>query len=202
MCSPCWQRHPDRPFVQAENLAARLNKPPAWLANFAAHLSAANSVGRACVMITALGRLLDDGHSHHPQALLERARRPGRSMGSLARALEEFFTKHAMAVPTDQSDRLAASRRQRRIMGTPQALREGIIGFEAVMLQARERARRAGTRPRADITIERALATVRDFAQLLASDRHKHDWAFERRPRRRSIPCPTAPRPTRASDGA
>jgi hypothetical protein len=79
MCSRCWQRHPDRPFVKAQNLAARLNQPPAWLPNFAAHLSASNSVGRACVMITALGRLLDDGQPQHPQALLERARRPGRS---------------------------------------------------------------------------------------------------------------------------
>jgi hypothetical protein len=178
MCSRCWQRHPDRPFVKAQNLAARLNQPPAWLPNFAAHLSASNSVGRACVMITALGRLLDDGHPQHPQALLERARRPGRSMGSLARALEEFFTKHAMAVPTDQSERLAAGRRQRRIMGTPQALRSAIIGFEEVMLRARERARRAGTRPRADHTLERALATVRDFARFLDSDRRKHDWAL------------------------
>lgn len=178
MCSRCWQRHTDRPFVQAANLAARLNQPPAWLPNFTAHLSAGNSVSRACVMITALGRLLDDGLSQHPQALLERARRPGRSMGSLARALEEFFTKHAMAVPTDQSERLAAGRRQRRIMATPTALRHAIIGFEEVMLQARKRARRAGTRPRTDITIERALATVRDFAGFLERDRGKHDWAL------------------------
>jgi site-specific recombinase XerD len=162
----------------ALNLAARLNQPPAWLPSFTAHLSAANSVGRACVMITDLGRLLDDGQPQHPQALLERARRPGRSMGSLARALEEFFTKHAMAVPTDQGERLASGRRQRRIMGTPQALRPAIIGFEEVMLQARERARRAGTRPRTDHTLETALATVRDFARFLDSDRHKHDWAL------------------------
>jgi site-specific recombinase XerD len=178
MCSRCWQRHPDRPFIMAQNLAARLNQPPEWLPNFTAHLSAGNSVGRACIMITALGRLLDDGQPQHPQALLERARRPGRSMGSLARAMEEFFTKHAMAVPTDQTEHLAAGRRQRRIMGTPEALRDAIIGFEKVMLYARERARRSGTRPRADHTLETALATMRDFARFLDSDRHKHDWAL------------------------
>lgn len=36
-------------------------------------------------------------------------------MGSLARALETFFTGHGMAVATDQAGRLAAGRRQRRI---------------------------------------------------------------------------------------
>ena len=28
----CWQRHPDRPFVQGAHLAARLADPPGWLA--------------------------------------------------------------------------------------------------------------------------------------------------------------------------
>jgi hypothetical protein len=42
-------------------------------------------------MITVLGRLLENGHPGHPQAVLEGARAPGRSIGSLARALEGFF---------------------------------------------------------------------------------------------------------------
>ena len=40
MCSACWQRRPDRPFVQAEHLAARLADPPGWLDDFVAHLAA------------------------------------------------------------------------------------------------------------------------------------------------------------------
>src|SRR5262249_13250104 len=40
-------------------------------------------------------------------------RRPGRSMGSLARALEDYFTAEGLALPTDQAERLAA--------GTPPA---------------------------------------------------------------------------------
>ena len=84
MCTRCWQRHPDRPFVQAHNLAARLDPPPPWLGDFAVYLAARHCVGRACTMLTRLGRLLEDDQPDHPQAILERARRPGRSMGSLA----------------------------------------------------------------------------------------------------------------------
>jgi site-specific recombinase XerD len=46
------------------------------------------------------------------------------------------------------------------------------------MLTARQRARRAGAKPRTDHTIETALATVRDLARFLATQRDKHDWAF------------------------
>ncbi len=178
MCSACWQRHPDRPFVQADNLTARLDDPPAWLAGFVAHLTARNCVGRTCTMITALGRLLVDGQSHHPQAVLERARRPGRSMGSLARALEDYFTEHTLAVPTDQAQRLAAGRRRRRVEQTPEPLRATVARFETSMLHARDRARRAGTRPRTDHTIESALSTMRDFARFLTDVRGKPDWAL------------------------
>ena len=80
-------------------------------------------------MITDLGRLLVDEHPNHPQHLLERARRPGRSMGSLARALEDFFTDEGLALPTDQAERLAAGRRQRRIDAVPAPLRPAVARF-------------------------------------------------------------------------
>jgi integrase len=150
LCSACWQRRPERPFVRAAHLAARLTDPPGWLDGLVAHLAAGNGPARACTMITELGRLLEDEHSDHPQTLLERARRPGRSMGSLARALQDYFTEQGLALPTDQAERLAA----------------------------RQRARRAGTRPRTDHTVETALAIVRDLAQFLAGRRGKQDWAL------------------------
>ena len=180
LCSACWQRHPDRPFVRGQHLATRLAEPPAWLGGFVSHLAARHSVGRACTMLTALGRLLDaePASANQPNVLLERARRPGRSMGSLARALEDFFTDQGLAVRTDQAERLAAGRRRRRIDATPAALRPAVASFAAWMLRARERARRAGTRPRCDATIEAALATVRDLARFLASRRGKRDWAL------------------------
>jgi site-specific recombinase XerD len=177
LCSPCWQRHPDRPFIRADNLAARLVDPPPWLRNFAGHVAARHNPADAAAMISALGRLLIDDHSNHPQALLARASLSGRSIGPLARALDGFFNEHGLALPTDHAERRAALRRQRRIDPVPTGLRAGVHGFETTMLSNRERARRAGTRPRTDHTLETALATVRDFACFIATA-GKNDWAL------------------------
>jgi site-specific recombinase XerD len=177
LCSACWQRRPERPFVHVAHLAARLADPPGWLDGFTAHLARAYSPGRACQVITALGRLLDDEQPGQTQKLLERARQPGRSMGTLARALEDYFTEQGLALPTDQSERLAAGRRQRRLGAVPAPLRPAAARFCEHMLTARQRARRAGTRPRTDHTIETALATIRDLAVFLVGQRSKQDWA-------------------------
>ena len=178
MCGRCWQRHPDRPFVRGVTLAARLTEPPDWLDDFVAYLAAHHCPARACVLITTLSRLLEDEHPNHPQSVLERARRPGRSMGSLARALETFFTERGLAMATDQAERLAAGRRKKRIDGAPAGMRAAVAVFAESMLRARDRARRAGTRPRADRTIESALAIVRDLACFLDTQRGKQDWAL------------------------
>lgn len=179
MCSACFQRRPDRAFVAGAGLAARLASPPDWLDGFTAHLAGAYSPARACQLITALGRLLDeDGQPVHPQALLERARWQGRSMGPLARSLETFFTEQGLALPTDHAGQLAAGRRRRRVGAVPGPLRPAVDGFASWMLAARERARRAGTRPRSDHTVEAALATMRDLALFLAGERGKQDWAL------------------------
>jgi site-specific recombinase XerD len=177
LCSACWQRPPDRPFVAGNNLAARLDSPPAWLGEFIAYLAARHCVGRCCEMITSLGRLLADEHPNHPQAILGRARQPGRSMGSLASGLQEFSTQQRLALPTDHEQQLAEGRRRRRIAGVPEPLRPAVEQFGASLLANRERARRAGTLPRSDSTVESALAGVRDFAVFLTEHRGKQDWA-------------------------
>lgn len=178
LCGACVQKHPDRPFIRGARLAADLPDPPAWLDGFVAHLAARHGPARACTIITELSRILKDDHPNHPQAVLERARRPGRSMGSLARALEGFFTSQGLALPTDQADRLAAGRRHHRLAAVPEPLRPQASAFCESMLQARQRALRAGTRPRTDQTIEAALATVRDFGKFLMAERSKLDWAL------------------------
>jgi integrase len=178
MCGRCWQRRPDRPFVRGETLAARLAEPPGWLDDFVADLAAHYCPAQACKLLTRLARLLVDDFPNHPQSVLERARVPGRSMGSLGRALEAFFTERGLAMATDQADRLAAGRRQRRIDAAPAGMRGPVASFADSMLYARERARRAGTRPRADRTIESALTIVRDLARFLAAQRGKQDWAL------------------------
>jgi site-specific recombinase XerD len=177
MCSACWQRHPDRPFIRAANLIAALDDPPDWLADFAGHVAGPQNASRACALITSVGRLLRDGGPTNPQALLERARRPGRSMGTLAKVLQDFFTARAMAIPVDHGTQLAAGRRQRRIAAVPEPLRVAVAGFAGFLVQSRERARRAGTKPRSDPTIDSHLAIVRDMARHLAAERGKSDWA-------------------------
>jgi integrase len=178
LCSACWQRRPERPFVAGENLIARLPDPPAWLGDLISHLAAGHSPARASGMIGQLGRLLDDEHPNQPQSLLDRARRPGRSMGPLARGLEDFFTGRGLALPTDHAQRLAAGRRRRRVDAVPGPLRPAVESFAAYLLRTRERARRAGTLPRSDITIDMALSAVRDLAKHLHDERGKHDWAL------------------------
>jgi hypothetical protein len=99
-------------------------------------------------------------------------------MGPLARSLETFFTEHGLALPTDHAGQLAAGRRRRRVGAAPGPLRPAVDGFAFWMLAARERARRAGTRPGSDHTIEADLATMRDLALFLAGERGKQDWAL------------------------
>lgn len=177
LCSPCWQRHPDRALVRADNLAAALADPPPWLSEFAGYVAARHNPAAAAAMISALGHMLTDQPSIHPQALLARAVLPGRSVGPLARALGGFFSDRGLALPTDHAEQRAALRRQRRIDAVPPGLRAAARGFETTMINNRDRARRSGTRPRTDHTIETALATVRDFACFIAAA-GKNDWAL------------------------
>jgi hypothetical protein len=95
----------------------------------------------------------------------------------LARVLEDFFTARSLALPLGQAAYLAAARRQRLIDAVPGPLRPAAAGFGQFMLGARERARRAGTRPRADNTIERRLSIIRDLAIFLTTQQGKNGWA-------------------------
>ena len=91
--------------VRGEHLIAELADPPEWLQEFVVFLATRHCPGRATTMISVLGRLLTDEQPNDPQAVLERARRSGRSMGSLARGLQGFFTQRHLAMPTDHHER-------------------------------------------------------------------------------------------------
>ncbi|WP_200764677.1 site-specific integrase [Streptomyces malaysiensis] len=104
-------------------------------------------------------------------------------MGTFARALEDFFTHRGLALPTDQAERLAAERlaagrRKRRIDAVPNPLRPAVAAFDAYRMRAQDRARRAGTRPRSNHTLETALSILRDLARFLTEHRGKDDWAL------------------------
>lgn len=176
MCHRCWTRDPARPVNQALRLMGRGG--PEWLARFAEFAAERHCTERACLMVSAVGRLIGDGGPSHPQALLERSRRPGRSAGALARALEEFFLAEGLAFGLDQEARLAAGRRQRRVQAVPESLRPAVGAFADHLVRSRERALRAGTRPRKDISIENNLGIVRDLARFLDTERSKQDWAM------------------------
>jgi hypothetical protein len=68
-------------------------------------------------------------------------------MGSLARALETFFTSHGLAMATDRTERLAAGRRQRRVVAVPESLRPSAEACADFMMRSRDRSRRSGTMP-------------------------------------------------------
>jgi site-specific recombinase XerD len=174
LCFPCYTRSPHRITIRAENLAARLSDPPRWLPGFADYLVPRHNATAACQMITDLGRLLRDGGPVHPQSLLVRA---GARSGPLARALEDFFTSHGLALPPDHAERRAAGRRQRRLDAVPGSLRPAAIAFSEHELAGQQRAQRAGTRPPGHATVESHLASVRDFARFLTASRGITDWA-------------------------
>ena len=120
---------PTGPYLAAENLIARLADPPAWLPDFVAYLAARHGASRCCTMISSLGRLLADEASQSSAGPCSNAPAdPGRSMGSLARGLEDFFTERRLALPTDQPERLAAGRRRRRVEAVPEPLRAAVDG--------------------------------------------------------------------------
>ena len=178
MCRNCWQRDPDRPFRRVESLMAELVDPPEWLPNFVEYAAQRHCAARVCVMLTAVGRLLTDDGSNHPQAILERSRRPGRSAGALARTLEDFFVGCGLAFGLDQGAYLAKGRRDRRVAAVPDPLRPEVADYAVEMVAAQQRARRVGTHARSDITVESSLAIVRDFALFLLADRKKDDWSM------------------------
>jgi site-specific recombinase XerD len=177
LCHRCWERNPARPVNQAFRLMASLGGPE-WLARFAEFAAERHCIARASLMVGAVGRLVRDGGPSQPQALLERSRRPGRSAGALARALEGFFLAEGLAFGLDQEARLAAGRRHRRVEAVPVSLRPAVGAFADHLVRSRERALRAGTRPRKDITIEHNLGIVRDLARFLATERSKQEWAM------------------------
>ncbi|GCE45027.1 hypothetical protein Rhow_001042 [Rhodococcus wratislaviensis] len=124
-------------------------------------------------MLTRLGKHLTDEHPTHPQALLGAVA----DDVPLARALEDFLTASKLALPPDRDERRAAARRQSRIDAVPAPLRPAVTGFAEHLVAGRDRARRAGTRPRGHTTLEARLTAVRDFAQFLTARRCKTDWA-------------------------
>lgn len=177
-CPNCAAKQPDRPHLYAARLAGQLSDPPEWLLGFADHLAARVVPNRASQLLGQLKPILLAGTTA-PTAVLDAARTPaGSTVGALARALEAFFVQARLALPLDQADRAAQTRRARRVGEVPQRFRPAAERFHLAQREAQQRARRAGTKPRTDRTLEINLSAVRDLARYL--DAHHPaptDWA-------------------------
>jgi site-specific recombinase XerD len=176
MCNRCWQRCPDRPFEYVGRLATRLTSAPAWLPDFAAYAAARYSPARATRLLAELGHHVSQQPDGSAKVLLEATRQTGRSMGPLARTLAAFLVERGLALPLDETQRLAFGRRQRRIQAAPEPLRAVVADFAEFLLRSRERARRAGTLPRSDRTLELTLSVLRDLGRFLVAERGVTGW--------------------------
>lgn len=163
----------------AEKLAAQMDPVPQWWAGFGAFLAERVAVTRAVSMLHRLAAALTGLPGAGPTAVLEAVRRPGPAVGELARALETYFVESRHALALDTSAQAATDRRARRIAAIPDQFRPLATVFDAHQLQSRERARRAGTKPRSDRTLEINLAAVHDLACYLSTHRPAvTDWTL------------------------
>jgi integrase len=163
----------------AENVAAQLDPEPHWWSGFGEFLAARVAATRAVSMLHRLAATLAGIPGAGPTAVLEAVRKPGPAVGELARALEAYFVDSGLALALDTTAQAATGRRTRRIAEIPDQFRSLAIAFDTHQLQSRERARRAGTKPRSDRTLEINLAAVRDLACYLVTNRPAvTDWTL------------------------
>ncbi len=167
-CARCYQTDPAMVHRCVEKLATQLDPEPEWLLGFGGFLADRAAPTRAVSMLHQLTAILADTPGTSPTATLGAARNPGPALGALARALETYFVDRGLTLTLDTRGQAAAQRRARRVAEVPDRFRSIAAAFDAHQLQARDRARKAGTKPRSDRTLEINLAAVRDLGRYLA----------------------------------
>jgi len=178
-CSRCYQNDPALVRRCAEKLAVQLNPEPDWWIGFGEFLAERVAATRAVAMLHRLSAALSRLPGAGPTTLLESIRNPGPAVGELARALETYFVESGLALALDTPAQAAAERRARRLAEIPDQFRSLAAAFDTHQLHSRERARRSGTKPRSDRTLEINLATLRDLARYLATHRPAvTDWTL------------------------
>jgi integrase len=178
-CSRCYQNDPSMVHRCAEKLATQLDPEPRWWAGFGGFVAERVAATRAVSMLHRLAAVVARIPGASPTTVLEAVRNPGPAVGELARALEAYFVESGLALALDTTAQAAADRRARRIAEVPAGFRSLAAAFDTHQLQSRERARRAGTKPRSDRTLEINLATVRDLARYLTIHRPSvTDWTL------------------------
>ena len=152
-------------------------------------------------MVSAVGRLAARRQAGHPQAILERSRRPGRSAGALARTLEEFFLSEHLAFGLDQEARLAAwapaTPRRRHPGSSPTSRRR----FRRPPGPLRGASSTGGDPSRADTTIEQTSGIVARPGPLRGRRSGQTGLGHGRRRRHRSVLDGTAGQPASPAAG-
>ena len=180
MCSACFQRRPDRAFTAGAGLAARLASPPDWLDGFIAHLAGAYSPGPGLPADHRPWPAARRGRAARSPAGTDRTRPLARPVDGPAGPRPGDLLHRRTASPCPPTTPSSWPPDGGSAASTPFPGRCGRpwTGSPARCSPPAQRARRAGTRPRSDHTIETALATVRDLALFLADGRGKQDWAL------------------------
>jgi site-specific recombinase XerC len=169
-CPRCYHHDATRVPEAAERLASDMSRPPLWWNGFADYLADRMHPDRAITLLRLLAPHLGPGAG--PLAALQAAGQSHRESSALARLLRAYFVHAHLMLPGDPATpAAAAARRARRVAEVPAGFHDVVTAFDAAQLQARERARRAGTRPRTDHTLEINLSAVRDLARFLTCHR-------------------------------
>jgi site-specific recombinase XerC len=141
-----------------------------WWNGFAGYLADRMHPDRAITLLRLLAPHL--GPNAGPTQALQAAGRSARESSALARLLRAYFIHAHLILPADPTPAAAAQiRRARRVAEISVGFRDRVAAFDTAQLQARERARRAGTKPRTDRTLEINLSAVRDLALFLTRHR-------------------------------
>ena len=176
LCSPCYQRDPARVATWTEGALTRLgDNAPHWFVALAQDLRERCTAPKATFHLRRVEQLLAANISE-PAALIDALATPGRSPGATTRLLDEFFVRVGIGGHLDETNRLAAGRRMRRLSRVPEVLRPAVEAFAQHLLDSRSRAVLLGHHGLADVTIEARIADLARLAQQL-NRRQITDWA-------------------------
>jgi site-specific recombinase XerD len=170
-CGRCYQRDPARARAYAQRLADRLTTPPSWLGDFTVFLTQRRSSDRAVTLLRHLGALLETTPARSPTAVLQAVSAAGAAARPLRRVLEAFLIQAGLLLCGDQAAQTAQARRVRRLAEIPEPFGALAARFNTAQQADQQRARRAGTKPRAERTLEINLVAIRDLARFLAAHR-------------------------------
>jgi site-specific recombinase XerD len=136
-----------------------------------AFLTQRRSTDRAVTLLRHLGLLLEATPARSPTAVLQAVSAAGAAAQPLRRVLEAFLIQDGLLLRGDQAAQAGRARRARRLAEIPGPFGALAARFDTGQQADQQRARRAGTKPRAERTLEINLVAIRDLARFLATRR-------------------------------